>query len=333
VQPSTTSGPVSLAIETHDLTKVFRPQTGWRRLQRQRPTTAVSDVSLAVPAGQIFGLLGPNGAGKTTLTKLLCTLIRPTSGRATVAGIPLEQGQAIRRVAGLVVTDERSFYWRLSGRRNLEFFAAMHGLYHEAARRRIDEMLLAVNMRDDADTWFSRYSTGMRQRLAIARALLHRPSILFLDEPSRSLDPVATRQLHTLIRDLVDSQGMTVFLITHDMSEAESLCQQVAVMHQGRIQIVGHPGILRRELGSRRHYLLTLSAPLELSSLPVDLDEISQEAVGEQALLRFTAPESGPTLSRVLQAIEQQHVTVHSIDGIPPTMEDVFDHFTQHQGA
>jgi len=232
---------------------------------------------------------------------------------------------------GLVVTDERSFYWRLSGRRNLRFFAAMHGLHGQEADRRIEETLEAVDMHQDADRWFSLYSTGMRQRLAIARALLHRPRLLFLDEPSRSLDPMATRTLHNLVRGLVADQAVTVFLITHDMAEAEALCQQVAVMHQGQIQAIGHPDILRRQLRPQRHYLIDLSGPVDTLAFPQAVTEITQESTAQGALLRFVAPEKGSAFDQVLNIIRDQDVTIHNIDGTPPSLEDVFEHFTRRQ--
>ncbi|MCA9981810.1 MAG: ABC transporter ATP-binding protein, partial [Anaerolineales bacterium] len=249
-----------LAIETDGLSKTFEPPQGWRKLRRSgKGITAVQNVSLRIPAGELFGLLGPNGAGKTTLTKLLCTLILPTAGQAHIAGNPLHDTRAIRTAVGLVVTDERSFYWRLSGQRNLQFFAALHGLYGTAADERIHHLLQTVGLGTAAERRFSDYSSGMKQRLAIARALLHQPQILFLDEPSRSLDPTATFQLQTLIKDL-QAQGVTIFLITHDLAEAEKLCERVAVMYAGEVQVVGDPALLYRQLNQQRQYTLRLAA-------------------------------------------------------------------------
>ncbi|MFZ0545339.1 MAG: ABC transporter ATP-binding protein, partial [Candidatus Promineifilaceae bacterium] len=243
-----------LAIETRNLTKTFEPPRGWRRLARRRGTTAVKDVNLTVETGELFGLLGPNGAGKTTLVKMLCTLILPTSGSATIAGYPMSRAGHIRQHVGLVVTDERSFYWRMTARQNLQFFASLYGLHGNAANNRVQNVLEAVDLEEDAERPFSNYSSGMKQRLAIARSLLHMPRILFLDEPSRSLDPVATIRLHNLILDLMARQTMTIFLITHDLLEAEKLCGRVAVMDEGRIRVVGRPSDLRRQLQPRQRY-------------------------------------------------------------------------------
>ncbi len=230
---------MSLAIETEGLTKLFEPTVGWTFWRRQEKAVAVKDVSLKIERGSVFGLLGRNGAGKTTLTKMLCTLLVPSSGSAQIAGISLANGEAIRQKVGLVITDERSFYWRLSGRRNLEFFAALHGFFGADAKQRVAQLLTLVELTDAADNRVNIYSAGMRQRLAIARALLHRPEILFLDEPSRSLDPSATNRLHALIRHLIAQQELTVFLISHDLNEIAALSDQICFMRQGQIVAAG----------------------------------------------------------------------------------------------
>lgn len=206
-------------IETLELTKQFPRNKGlWGFIpssRYSRAVTAVDNVNLTVGRGELFGLLGPNGAGKTTLIKLLCTLIVPTSGTARVNGYDLQQEEAIKASVGLVSGDERSFYWRLSGRRNLEFFASLHRLTAQQRHRRVEDVLGLMELRDVADETFQTCSTGMRQRLSIARGLLNNPEILFLDEPTKSLDPIATRHLHDFIKDrLVGERGVTVFLTT-----------------------------------------------------------------------------------------------------------------------
>jgi ABC-2 type transport system ATP-binding protein len=319
-------------IETGQLTKVYTQPQGWRRLARAQPTTAVSDVSLTVAQGELFGLLGPNGAGKTTLVKMLSTLILPSSGAATVAGHALADGRAIRAATGLVVSDERSFYWRISARRNLTFFAALHGLYGRAAAARVDAVLEAVDLQMVAERRFSNFSSGMRQRLAIARALLHQPRLLFLDEPTRSLDPVATQRLHALILRLMEEQDMTVFLITHDLAEAEKLCGRVALMHQGRIRTVGAPGELRRHLQPQRSYTLQVDR-LEtavFAALKTTLPDFHYEAQTRPPTLHFWASEQDGTLTAVLDLLRAHNVQIQSIEGAPPTLEEVFAHYTQN---
>lgn len=321
---------MQLAIEAVGLTKRFEKPSGWRRLARRPAVTAVEDVDLAVPHGELFGLLGPNGAGKTTLVKTLCTLILPTSGQARVAGHPLKNDAAIRAAVGLVVTDERSFYWRLPGRENLKFFASMHNLFGQAADQRVEEVLAEVDLLDRADDTFSGYSSGMRQRLAIARSLLHRPQILFLDEPSRSLDPIATQRLHDLLIALRRRQGVTIFLITHDLSEAEKLCARVGVMHEGRIQAIGSPLELRRRLDRSFHYQLQVGNLGEEADRALRALELPI-AVNEEAghlHIAFRASETDGTLTRVIDALRRHQVQILSVTGTPPTLEEVFAHHT-----
>ncbi len=251
---------MALAIETHSLSKRY-PETNrmWRWL-RQRSSVmpeAVSHINLDVQEGELFGLLGPNGAGKTTLVKLLCTLILPTSGSARVGGFDLAQSDRVRDQVGMSTGDERSFYWRLSGRQNLEFFAALCNLPRHQIAPRVAEVLAQLGLSAVGDASFQTYSSGMRQRLSIARAILHRPRILFLDEPTRSLDPNSTRQLHALIQDELQAhEGMTIFLTTHRLDEAAKLCQRVGIMHKGRLQAVGTLPDLRESLQARHRYHL-----------------------------------------------------------------------------
>ncbi|MBS1250919.1 MAG: ABC transporter ATP-binding protein NatA [Chloroflexi bacterium] len=240
------------AIQTHQLTKQYPQTQTWKNLFKRRAleNPAVNQVSLAIPEGEIFGLVGPNGAGKTTLVKMLSTLVTPTSGSAVVNGYLLSQERSIKASLGLVTSDERSFYWRLSGRENLRFFAALHGMPRANISQRVDETLTLVELTEKARRPFRTYSTGMRQRLSIARSLLHRPQLLFLDEPTKGLDPSVTRRLHELIRNtLTQQEGITVFLTTHRLDEAETLCDRVAIMNKGQIAACGTLEQLQAEFG------------------------------------------------------------------------------------
>jgi len=319
------------AIVATNLTKTFDRPGGWRRRTNEPAKTAVSEVNLSIPEGELFGLLGPNGAGKTTLVKMLCTLILPTSGSAVVGGFSLKESVNIRQIAGLVVSDERSFYWRLSGWQNLAFFASMVGLSGDESTKRIRQVLTHVDLTAEAGNPFRTYSSGMRQRLAIARSLLHRPQILFLDEPSRSLDPTATSRLHALIRELTGQEQMTVFLITHDLAEAENLCQRVAVMHKGRIQVVGPPAELRRNLRTLTQYVLhidRLSSPAEqeLERLVTGLHVHPKE---DHLQLGFSVSDADGSLTAVLDCLRQHQTTIFSVNSLSPTLEQVFAHYTE----
>lgn len=270
-------------IETHALTKAFSRRTDYRalwRLGRRDDLLAVDAVDLTVEEGELFGLLGPNGAGKTTLTKLLCTLILPTSGRATVCGHDVvAEAPAVREQVGLVDCQERSFFWRLSGWQNLLFFAALVGLHGAEARRRIADLVDLVGLEGDIDRRFMSYSSGMRQRLAIARGLLSMPQVVFMDEPTRSLDPVTARDLRKFIREvLVDALGRTVMLVTHRLEEAEELCDRVAIMNHGRVLACSRADDIKRRISARLRYTLRVRsvspqalAPLQRTPGVVDL--------------------------------------------------------------
>ena len=196
---------------------------------------ALRGVDLEVPWGAIVAVLGPNGAGKSTLLRILATTVLPDSGHAEVAGHDVvTHSAAARRSLGLVLGDERSWYWRLTGRENLEFYAALHGLRRPAARRRAGELLAAVDLADAADRRFDRYSSGMRARLALARALLHEPPVLCLDEPTATLDPVAAASFRALVRRQAET-GRAVLFTTHDLHEAAAVASNVVVLAAGRV--------------------------------------------------------------------------------------------------
>ncbi len=230
-------------LQTNNLTKEFTRLRGLsspRNFFDKITFTAVRDVNLSVKRGEIFGLLGPNGAGKTTLTKVLCTLILPSSGSASVCGFDLARQQSrVKASIALISSEERSFYWRLSGLRNLEFFATLYGLSGRQAAERIPEVLEVVGMTEAAGRRFQEYSTGMKQRMGLARGLLADPEIFFMDEPTKGLDPLAVKELHSLIRNQLTAQGKTVIMATHHLAEAEQVCDRVGIMSRGSMRAVG----------------------------------------------------------------------------------------------
>ena len=247
----------SPAVVLRGLTKSFPKQRGWRAMFSGRApesVRALTDVSCEVRAGEFFGLLGENGAGKTTLFKILATLVTPDSGSAIVGGHDvLKAPSRVREVLAPVIADERSLHWRLSGLENMRLFAALHGLRGAQATRRIEELLALVNLADAADRLVSGYSSGMKQRLLVARTLLARPSVLLLDEPTRSLDPISARSFRQFLRqDVALAQGCTVLLATHNAEEAFELCDRVGVLHRGRLVATGATPDLAREVGEDR---------------------------------------------------------------------------------
>ena len=235
--PGDTATPAASAVAVSALTKCFGT------------LTAVDHISLDVPQAAIFGLLGSNGAGKTTVIKMLTTLIAPTSGSAAVAGLDVVRNpQAVRRHIGYV-SQMLSADGEMSGYENLLISAKLYGIRRSERAQRIEQALKFMELAAVADKLVSHYSGGMIRRLEIAQAMLHRPQVLFLDEPTVGLDPVARRAVWQRIRDLRDEFGTTIVLTTHDMSEADELCETVGFMHLGRLEAVGTPATLKAEIG------------------------------------------------------------------------------------
>lgn len=239
------------AIETHGVTRVFQSRKGFL-FREVTHTEALKGVDLSVDSGSIFGLLGPNGAGKTTFVKILSTLLLPTTGTASVLGHDVVKDSAwLRPRIGLVLGGERGLYNRISGRDNLRYFADLYGIPSHEREERIRAVVERVELTWAADRRVEEYSRGMKQKLHIARGILHRPQVLFLDEPTIGLDPKSARETRKLVRSLV-SDGVTIFLTTHYMFEAEELCPQLAVMSKGRIVARDTVAGLRHLVGGDR---------------------------------------------------------------------------------
>jgi ABC-2 type transport system ATP-binding protein len=281
---------------------------------------AFDDVSFEVGHGEVFGFLGPNGAGKTTTVRTLGTLIAPTSGSATVAGIPLtaKDGPAIRsRIS--IMPESPGLYLRLTVLENLQCFAGLYGL--DDVRGRIDRALRAVNLEDRARDLCGSLSKGLRQRVALARALLNDPAVLFLDEPTSGLDPVATREVHDLIASLRD-QGVTIFLTTHRLAEAERLCDRVAILNT-TLRLIGRPDELRTQL-FRRSVDVRLRAPLDD---PKAVFGLVPEVEGwDRTSAGYTLTVSDPDLASpaLARALVEADADILSITESHHSLEDVY---------
>ncbi len=233
------------AIEIKNLKKVYPIVKGYRELLfhplRRKGTTALRGIDLDVESGQCFCLMGPNGAGKTTLIKILSTLVLPDEGKVLVKGHDLEyEMDEVKKHIGFALSEERSFYWRLTGLQNLDFFAALNNIPLSERRDKIQEVLNFVGLEKAAEQRFNTYSTGMRQMMAVARALLTDPDILFVDEPTRSLDPIAAQNIRKFLgKEMVENHGKTVFWATHDLSEAEEFAHIIAIIVEGQIRVKG----------------------------------------------------------------------------------------------
>jgi len=250
------------AIEIRNLKKVFLQRTSFKNIffGKKKLTRALNGISLDIKEGEIFGLLGPNGAGKTTLIKVLTTLILPTEGTATLHNYDIVRDELkIRNIIGLIHSDERSFFWRLTGRQNLEFFAAIMKIPRGSAKSRIDEVIAHVGLEKHAGNLFHNYSTGMKQRLAIARGLLNSPRILFMDEAMRAIDPISTRKIREFIRAMIrERKNMTIVMATNRLDEATDLCDRVAILNNGHLVKCG--SIQEMEAISKRYVQYEIEA-------------------------------------------------------------------------
>jgi ABC-2 type transport system ATP-binding protein len=260
------------------------------------PVLAVRDVSLEIEPGEFFGLFGPNGAGKTTLIRILTTLILPTSGSAAIYGHDVVRQAGLARAhLGLVFSNENSFYGRLTGRQNLEFFAALQNLTRAETRHQIGSLLELFDLSAAGDTPFQYYSTGMRQKLNVVRALLHDPPVLFLDEPTKGMDVLMAETLRRLLREeLVKRQHKTVLLTTHDLAEMEALCERVGILDEGRLRAVGAPAALIQEASASVVYRLELAG--DANGLLDDLNRLS----GVRSVAVITRSAAGLVLDLVL---------------------------------
>jgi ABC-2 type transport system ATP-binding protein len=235
------------AIEVNNLGRIYRARIGIIK-RTIKEVVAVEDISFDIKAGELFGLLGPNGAGKTTTVKMLATLLIPSQGTAAIIGYDVvKDAQEVRKRIGFIFGGERGLYWRLSGIDNLRYFASLYGVEPDVSKKRIPYLLDMVGLNDRGNERVEGYSRGMKQRLHVARTLLHDPEILFLDEPTIGLDPVGAREFRQVIRDL-QSEKKTILLTTHYMFEADSLCERVAVIDKGNIVALDSPSELKKHV-------------------------------------------------------------------------------------
>ena len=256
------------AIKIYRVSKRFRrPPPLFAPWRGAKTIQALSKVDWEIPKGSVTALVGPNGAGKTTLLKILATLVLPDEGEVWVNGFSLSRDpNRIRQSVSLALGEERSFYWRLTARQNLEFFAALYDLSSQETRKKIDELAQTLDFRSSLDRIYQELSSGLRQRLVLARSFLNGASVLLVDEPTRSLDPLAKIELRRLLRQFSREWGKTILFTTHDLREAQTTADRIAILHQGRlVQTQTHSGPLE-ELPSLK--LETLFAELCRSKGP-----------------------------------------------------------------
>ncbi len=312
-------------IEAVDLRRTYRAHTGWLH-RRYTDIEAVRGVSFSVAPGELFGLLGPNGAGKTTTIKMLNTLLLPTSGSARVLGYDVRsEPMAVRRRIGYVFGGDKGLYDRLSAEDNLRYFAELYCVEPRDQRARIGELLELVGLAGREKERVEGYSRGMRQRLHIARGLLHRPPVLFLDEPSIGLDPVAARELRRMVADL-KYQGVTIVLTTHYMAEADELCDRIAVIDRGVIQALGTPRELkdRVDTGAVLEVEVVGASPRHLSALSVlpGARDVRAADRDDRKTITIHAVKGADLYAAVMSELDGLSVT--RFTSREPTLEDAY---------
>ena len=315
------------AIEAVDLVRTYRTHTGVIR-RRRLDVPAVRGVSFDVRPGELFGLLGPNGAGKTTTIKMLITLLLPTSGTARVMGHDVVTDTTeVRKLIGYVFGGDRGLYDRVSAMDNLRYFAELYGVEPGEQKRRIAALLEMVGLTGREQEKVEGYSRGMRQRLHVARGLLHDPEVVFLDEPSIGLDPVGARELRQTIKSLVDA-GKTVLLTTHYMFEADALCDRIAVINDGRIVAMGSGADLKGAIANRT---IVEIETFGVSEQAVDALRGDPEVVAvnmeerDQSQILLVQSERGMQITqRLLSHLGETRVG--KVVGREPTLEDAYVH-------
>ena len=302
-------------MEVEGITRVFEP-----RRKRDARVVALDDVSLAIPEGEIHGLLGPNGAGKTTLVKILSTVLLPTSGRALVCGHDVvAETSAVRPLIGIVFGGERGVYTRLTARQNLEYWGALYKLPPRTVKERTAALLDRVGLADRADQRVEQYSRGMKQRLHLARGLIADAKVLFLDEPTTGMDPLAAREFRRLIGEL-KREGRTILLTTHDMVEAETVCDRVTLIDRGKILATESPRSLGR-LISRFQRIDVEGADARLLATVGALPGVGAVTAREDGGARIEVNEEGAT-REVLRHLVEAGVT--SVKTSLPGLEEVY---------
>jgi ABC-2 type transport system ATP-binding protein len=303
---------MDLALSIHNLSKTYpvsfpRLRKFFRRPVKE-PVEALRDVSFDVNTGEIFGLIGRNGAGKTTLTKIVATLVQPTTGSVSVRGHDsVSDDEHVRREIGLSTAEERSFYWRLTAEQNLMFFARLHGLRDRVAKQRIKELFARLELEEVSRRRFGELSTGNKQRLAVARALLSNPPVLLLDEPTRSLDPLAAARMREMISSLAQQDPpVTILFTSHNLTEVETLCERVAIISRGRIRAIDTPKNLRAVTSGSEMVHITI-------------------ANGEK--ISFTRQQNDDRLDKTIRKLHGEGAKIIDIETDRATLLDVLERY------
>ena len=328
------------AISISHLSKIypvpFARLKAFLRRKTKDPVEALRDVSFDVFRGEIFGLIGRNGAGKTTLTKIVATLVQPTVGTVTVNGFDsVNDDEKVRMQVGLSGAEERSFYWRLTSEQNLTFFARLYGLGDRTARQRIAVLFGQLELEDVRRKRFGELSTGNKQRLAVARALLPNPPVLLLDEPTRSLDPLAASRMRELIKTLArQDPPITILFTSHNLAEVETLCSRVAIISAGEIRAVDSPTNLRSINSDEEVVRLTvsgLSREQAEAALNSQFKHVTFEPDEKTVRISFTRRSGDDRLDEALRNVHQAGGTILTVESERPTLLDVLESYERRE--
>ncbi len=303
--------PMEAAITAHELRKTFGEND------------AVDGIDLNIKAGEIYGFLGPNGAGKSTTVKMLCTLLRPTSGSATVAGFDVDTQPGDIRLRIGVALQDASIDGKQTGRELLQLQGQLYGLTPNDVATRLDDVIGLVDIGTAIDDRVESYSGGMRRRLDLAMSLIHRPQILFLDEPTTGLDPASRSAVWAEVRRLNDVFGMTIFLTTQYLEEADELAHRVGIISSGRIEAEGTPGELKRMIGKDLIVAEVDGEPDAAVAALTALDQVDEVDLHGQELSLAT-PDGAAVIADVAVALNGCGVPVRSLTLRTPTLDDVF---------
>ena len=311
-------------IVISDLVKIFKKK-------RKDEVRAVDGVSIEIKEGELFGLLGPNGAGKTTLIKCISTLLIPDAGTATVGGADIKKDPlGVRRMIGVLTGGERSLYWKLTPLENLKYFAALYGVPRKQTADRIDYLLDLMELSHKSNERVEKLSSGMKQKLSIARTLIHDPPILLIDEPTLGLDPYFARFIRRFIKDeLHAGSGKTILLTTHYMDEADELCERVAFMYDGKVTALDTPVLLKKSMSQGQVLEVKCLGDPDKNAFTGMKEEMGISITKDDGLtfIRISTENPEDLLSRVIDTISDQ-VKVLSVNVTTPTLEDVFVHLT-----
>ncbi len=318
-------------VEASSLVKSFTVKEGAVLRKTAKTVQALEGVSFNVRKGEVFGLLGPNGAGKTTTIKILCTLIQPSSGDAYIDGHSITKDpQKARQSLGAMLTGDRTLYWKLTGRENLEYFAALYHMENQHAKERIKYLMKLVGLEERQSTLVENYSTGMRIRLSFAKSILHEAPVLLLDEPTMSLDPQSARLIREIIQDL-RKEGHAILLTTHYMDEADQLSDRVAVIDHGKIIALAPPAELKRsvtkteiiEIEAQNIDPLVVEKIRGINSITEVASSIT-DGSSMKGLIKIHSSDGKNVLPEMLGVLVKGGVEVSNVKIAEPTLEDVF---------